>query len=210
MKRKLKFAEIPEKFKDMELSNFRADVYKLPKSKEAIREACNIVKVYMSNFEQQRLKGMGLYVFSKTKGSGKTRMIVSIANELIKNYQVKFAPSTSIIKEIKNTYDKNSLISESKLLEDLANVDILIIDDFGAEKITEWVNERFYSIVNERYINQKVTIYTSNERLAELQYDERITSRIKEKVYEIAFPEESVREHIAVSNNEEILKRILG
>ncbi len=209
MKRKLRFADIPEQFKDMTLSNFRADVYKEQKSKAEIKEACNIIKAYLNSFEEQKQNGMGLYLYSKVKGSGKTRMIASIANELVKNHQVKFAVSTSIISEIRNTWRKDSQYSESKLLNDLSTVDILIIDDFGTEKVVDWINDKYYHIINERYINKKVTMFTSNENLFTLQYDERITSRIKEKSYEISFPEESIRDHIAVSNNEEIIKRIL-
>ena len=94
------------------------------------------------------------------------------------------------------------------MLNDLSTVDILIIDDFGTEKISEWVNEKYYYIINERYIAKKVTIFTSNDSLSELSYNSRITNRILEKTLQLRFPEESVREHIAKQNNEDIAKRI--
>ena len=66
-----------------------------------------------------------------------------------------------------------------------------------------------YQIINERYINQKVTIYTSNDPLDKLSYDDLITNRIKERTYQIAFPEESVRDHIAERMQEEIIEKMI-
>ena len=80
-----------------------------------------------------------------------------------------------------------------------------MIDYFGTELITEWVGEKFYQIVNGRYINKKVTIFTSNHDLKTLNYDDRITSRIRERSYLVHYPEESVREFKAVE--EEMRRR---
>lgn len=208
-KQKLKFAEIPEHFREMKLENFSGSVYQNEASKSLIRNVCMTVKEYMENFKEFYDQGIGLYLYSNTRGSGKTRMAASIANRLLENkYRVKFAISTTIINEIKNTWNKDNEYTESKLLNDLSTVDILIIDDFGTEKISEWVNEKYYYIINERYIAKKVTIFTSNDSLSELSYNSRITNRILEKTLQLRFPEESVREHIAKQNNEDIAKRI--
>lgn len=120
-------------------------------------------------------------------------MITSIANELIqKKYQVKFATSTAILNEIKKTWN-NQAESESNLLDELSKVEVLCIDDFGIEKCVTWMNEKYYHIINERYINKKVTLYTSNYPLESLEYDERIKSRIMERNLQVAFPAESIR-----------------
>ena len=63
--------------------------------------------------------------------------------------------------------------------------------------------------INERYINRRVTIFTSNESLDSLRYDDRITNRIKERTYQIAFPEESVRDHIAERHQEEMIEKVM-
>jgi DNA replication protein DnaC len=209
---RLKFANIPESFKDMELKTFRTDVYRLKKSKEDINIVVGIIKAYLNELDTQKAQGMGLYIFSSTKGSGKTRLAASISNELLKKYnmQVKFAVSTAIINEIKKTWDKKSEYTESKLLYDLGNTEVLVIDDFGTEDIKGWINERFYSIINDRYINKKITIFTSNYALSDLKYDDRITNRIKERTYQLPFPEESVREYIAEKNNADMINKLGG
>lgn len=210
MSRRLSFAEIPEAFRDIELKTFRVDVYRIPESRQKITDACQIIKAYLDDFKNQKETGMGLYIWSKTKGSGKTRIAAGIANELLKEYPVKFSVSVTILQEIKNTWRKDAEYSENKLLDALSTTDILVIDDFGVEAPADWINNKFYQIINERYINRKVTIFTSNDPLETLQYDDRITNRIKERTYQVSFPEESVREYIAENNQNELLKKIGG
>ena len=123
-------------------------------------------------------------------------LITALANELINKHKryVKFATSLDILGEIRATYDKRSEETESRLLKDLADTEFLVIDDFGTERITDWVGDMFYQIINNRYINKKVTFFTSNSDLKTLKYDDRITNRIRERSYLVHFPEESVRE----------------
>lgn len=210
MDRRLRFAALPEALKDIDLKSFRASAYQKPESQEVCRAACRIIKIYLDAFEDMHEAGMGLYLWSRTKGSGKTRMAASIANELMrsKNKQVKFATSLSIIQEIKNTWGDKEKRNESRLLDALATTDILIIDDFGTEQPALWINDKFYQIVNERYIQRRVTILTSNYALDSLSYDDRITNRLKERTYQIAFPEESIRDRLSQDNNRSMIARL--
>ena len=203
MSRRLRFADIPEAFRGIDLKTFRVDVYRQPDSKKKVADACRIVKAYLGDFEHQREQGMGLFIWSRAKGSGKTRIAAGIANELMKSYAVKFAVSLTILQEIKNT-------CENQLLDALCTTDILVIDDFGVERPADWISDKLYQIINERYINKRVTIFTSNESLDTIQYDDRITNRIKERTYQIAFPEESVRDHIAEQHQEDMLQKLLN
>lgn len=210
MSRRLRFADIPEAFRGMDLRSFRMDVYRKQESKKMVSDACKIIKTYLDDFESQKDRGMGLYIWSRTKGSGKTRIAAGIANELMKRYTVKFAVSLTILQEIKNTWRRDAAGNESQLLDALSTTDILIIDDFGVEAPAAWINDKMYQIINERYINQKVTIFTSNDPLDKISYDDRITNRIKERTYQIAFPEESVRDHIAERMQEEIIEKMIA
>lgn len=174
-----------------------------------IKNAIKSVNYWLDNLDDMMKRGIGLYFHSNTKGSGKTRMAVSIANELLdRKIQVKFATSLQIINEIKSTWSHDSELNESKLLEQLSTTTVLIIDDFGTEQYKDWIGERFYSIINQRYVDNKVTIFTSNYNLKNIDYDERIVNRIKERTYQIPFPEESVREHIAEENRKELFDGI--
>lgn len=210
MRRRIHFAELPDVFANITLKSFSVSVYGSKESKEKARLACGVVKEYLTAYDDMRKQGLGLYIFSATKGSGKTRMAASVANELMHNHDtaVKFATSNRILSEIKRTYDRENDLSESRLLDALATVDVLIIDDFGTEKVTDWVREKFYEIINARYVNKKVMIFTSNESLRTLKYDDRITDRIKEVCYQVDFPEESVRKHISEKRMQDMMERV--
>lgn len=213
MQRRLAFASVPESFKGLRLDSFSLKAYKSDRSKETAKRAYDSVKAWLANFDEMQNRGMGLYLYSATKGSGKTRMAISVANELMyrRGIQVKFCTSLQILNEIKSSWDKDSKYAENTLLEHLSTTDVLVIDDFGVERGDKsWINDRFYQIINNRYVEKKITIFTSNSKLDLLNYDERITNRIKEFAYQIAFPEESVRDIIAMRNAAEMQRMING
>lgn len=207
---KLSFADIPQAFEGVRIENFDSSVYQTEQGQKRIRIVVNTVRYWLENLEKMKQEGIGLYINSGTKGSGKTRLAVSIANELIYEYgmSVKFATSMRIINEIKATWESGSEYTESDLLNQLSRAQVLIIDDFGTEQVKAWINEKFYSIINERYINKKITIFTSNYALSDLQCDERITNRIEEMTLPVVFPEESVRLLIANKNKRDMIEAI--
>lgn len=209
---RIRFASIPEMYKDVTLDNFKSSVYRQAESKKVISIVSQMIRAYLGKLQDHMDTGKGLYIYSHTKGSGKTRFAASIANELLKReIQTKFSTSSKIINEIRATWDKDKGgPSESDLLNALVSAEVLIIDDFGTEKIKDWINDKFYSIINERYNNKKVTFYTSNYEPSELPYDERIISRVKETSFIVQFPEECVRDLIADRDNEEMISQIGG
>ncbi len=91
-----------------------------------------------------------------------------------------FAPFSNMLREIRLAYSDKT-VSEKELLNKYVNVDVLLIDDFLTTKITDWVYDTLYYIINERYENLKTTIITSNFSLDEIEkilQDQRITRRI--------------------------------
>lgn len=207
--KRITFANIPDAFKGMMLDNFHNDIYRQDNSRRDINILLKAIRLYLEQIESHKATGKGLYIYSDVKGSGKTRMAASIANELMKNHdtRVKFATSSKIVQEIKNTFDKETRsCTQSELISALCTAEVLIIDDFGIEKISDFVNENFYNIINERYNNNKITIYTSNYSQQDLPYEDRIKSRVKEKTFILHFPEESVRDYIADKDNTDMIK----
>jgi DNA replication protein DnaC len=221
MKNKLKFAEIPEEFKELRIADF--DISKYSGGGRKIAE--NVKKIaiaYINNFPKMQEMGKGLYLYGEIKGSGKTRMAVSVGNALIRqhNQSVHFVTTINLINEIKDTFDrsnKNMVKSGdakeatfSKLLRAAKEVDVLILDDFGTEKPTSWVNEIFYSILNDRMTAKKITLFTSNCRVENLLHDHRLVNRIERMAIPIKFPNESVRSMLSRQENEEVMRILLG
>jgi len=197
MELKLQFACVPIKYKESRLKDFRLDYYR-GNDQQLIEKAVLCVKYYLSGKSNK-----SFYFYSKEKGSGKTMLMSILANELIEqNKQVKFATAPEILSEIKNTWNKNGEYTENKLITDIVNASILVIDDYGiSDKPSKWENDKFYEIINNRYIKNMPTFFTSNSSINDLNVDSRIKSRIAEMCIEVKFPEVSVRSIIGATKD---------
>lgn len=211
---KLKFASIPKEFEGHTVDNFKTDCYSSQGGRELALMAKTIAKKYVEQFSEIQESGKGLYFCSSVKGSGKTRLAVSIANDIIQEKMIsaKFATTIQILDQIKATWggaSKNEE-TEQKLIHDIVSVPVLVIDDIGVEGVKDWINERFYNILNGRMIEKKITIFTSNCKIEELKFDDRIINRIVKMALPVQFPNESIRTAIARKENSELLDRLLG
>lgn len=216
---RLKFATIPKEFEGQTVDNFLTDCYSTPQSRELAKLAKQLASRYVEQFQEIRETGKGFYFHSGVKGSGKTRLAVSIANDIITRYMIgaKFATTIQILDQIKSTWGEKPKergegepVSERRLIDDIISVPVLVIDDIGVERPKDWVNERFYNILNGRMIEKRITIFTSNYRISELQLDDRIVNRIEKMALPIEFPAESIRSAIARKENSDLLDRLLG
>ena len=127
-------------------------------------------------------------------GVGKTHLACSIANELMKNgIPIIYGTLINLLAELKNTYDVDNNISEMKIIKLYEKVDLLIIDDLGKEKPSEWGLEKLFTIINSRYENNLPVIITTNydqnsliNRLSingEIETAKSIISRLYEMCY---------------------------
>ncbi len=210
---RLRFLSMPKIYLGCGLKDFKLSVYQTEQGKKLANIACKSVKYWLDNLNVNMESGRGLYFYSRTKGSGKSFMAACIANELIvHNMRVKYATSMEILNEIKASWDDNYGRTETELLSALSEAEVLILDDFGVEQEDRkkgWIDERFFQVINKRYINKKVTIFTSNASVADLNYDDRVRNRILQIVFQIPFPEESVREQIGQNNQKELFKSVM-
>ena len=191
--RRAEFAAIPEIFANVTWEDFRTDVYSSGFTKSAAESALDNAKMWTENMPYNMSEGIGLYMYSRAKGSGKTMMACIIGNELMRQgYGVLFATTLDILDKIKETWNDGKE-KESDVLKKLITAPVLILDDIGVEGTKDWIRERFYKIINDRYVNKKPIIYTSNVDAQYLKIDSRISNRIEEVSYMIEFPNESLR-----------------
>ena len=176
---------MPFEFLNLTGSDFGWDKYQADVTKSK-----DIVNKYILRFPAFREKGMGLYICSGTKGSGKTMLSCCILNELTKRYagSVKFVNALDFLEMTKKGYR-----GEENEVQSLYDAKVLVIDDIGVQMSKEWVETVFYRLINDRYVNRKPTIYTSNIPIDRLKMDERITDRIESTTFIINLPEESIR-----------------
>ena len=208
---KLKCANIPAEFESLTVNSFNVTLYKKSESKVISQTAKTMVANYIKNFGKFQDLGKGLYFYSNTKGSGKTRLAVSLGNVLLKNLkqQVKFITCSDLLKEIKNTYNKDSKYSESQLVDSINKVNILIIDDIGVERPTPWVNEMLFNVLDNRMKYNKITIFTSNCNVEELEHDERLKSRLTKMCIPVKMPEEDIRKFLAYGENDSLQSMLM-
>ncbi len=147
-----------------------------------------IAKNFVKDYEEMKKENIGL-LFYGSVGSGKTYLACSIANALIEQYQisVKIRNFAEIINELQKSsfdFDKNAYI------ESLVNTSVLILDDLGIERDTSYAKEQVYNIVNNRYLKQKPTIFTTNLSYDTIQNckDSVEYQRIYSRIIEMCIP----------------------
>ncbi len=204
------FAKMPKEFADIRLDDYKINTAKVDDDSKKTVQAKRIAVAYIEKFKEMQTTGTGLYLHSNSKGSGKTMLAAIIGNELIEQgIAVRYATMADILSKIKNTFNDKTE-TESKLISELQEVELLILDDLGIEKVTEWGNEKVYSIINQRMITNKPVIVTSNTELEKLSYDERVRNRLLKMCLRVEMPEKSVRIAMAKKQNDNILNALLG
>ena len=108
-------------------------------------------------------EGLGL-LFSGDNGVGKTHLAVAVLRELVetKGASGQFWDFHELIREIKSSYDPETKTTELMVLEPVVEADVLLLDDLGAWKMTDWMNDTLFYILNSRYMAKRPTIITTN------------------------------------------------
>jgi DNA replication protein DnaC len=97
-------------------------------------------------------------------GVGKTHLAVAVLKQVIQTTGARgmFYDTRDLLRVIRSTYDSSIRTTEIQVLRPVMIADLLVLDDLGAEKTTEWVEETMNLIVNTRYNERRLTIFTSN------------------------------------------------
>jgi DNA replication protein DnaC len=152
------------------------DNFDVGKNGKAIKR----IKEYLQNKEWKY--GKGLYL-TGTVGCGKTHLAAAIVHELAKqNVYTLFIFVPDFLDEIRSAYGEKEQDEEREDPFELAREStILILDDLGTEKVTEWANEKLLQLINHRAGNNLATIITSNYTIDQIKdrLGERIASRIR-------------------------------
>lgn len=164
------------KFKGATFDNFS-----VTKSNERNLKLC---KRYATAFDAMLEKNQGLILWGNV-GTGKSFAAACIANYLLdRGVPVIMTSLVKLLELIQGGEEK-----ETDILARLNSAKLVIFDDLGAERNTDYALEKIYNIVDSRYRRQKPMIFTTNLTVAEMQEETDIRySRIYDRVFEVCYP----------------------
>ena len=174
---------VGRKFQEQNFENFNINL----ENEMAVKVAKAYTNKSIEKMQNDRL------IITGESGVGKTHLAASIANKLIENDKiVLMGRLTMLLDMIKETFRDNTK-SENELIELYSNVDMIIIDDLGTEKISQWALEKMYIIIQSRNENGLPIIITTRfdkhgliERFSQSQ-DGQLVDAIISKLYQMCY-----------------------
>ena len=186
IERKFSLDNLGERFQ-----NCRFDTFIL---KEGNRKAAEMARGYAVNFGDYG--GESLLIWGKP-GNGKSHLAAAVCHEIRAKGKIPvFQTMPELLERIRNTFNKKSHESEREIMDALRECDLLVLDDIGAEKVTDWVLDVLFRIIDGRYRNKKPTMFTTNFSPTDLLYrfmpdrptaeQEIAAKRIHDRVLEVS------------------------
>jgi len=179
---------IPRKYRGTSLDRPPiSDMARDPRASAAV----DAVRLYVGGIGERLDEGRGLWLMGDV-GTGKTTLAMLVSKAAVEaGRTVAIYSLPRLLARIRRTYDAEAgEQSYLEFFERLTSVDLLHVDDLGAEKRTDWVLEQLYAIVNERYETQRSIVVTTNlgEEDLKAQIGERTVSRLVEMCTDFMIP----------------------
>ncbi len=156
--RLLATAHIPERYQHCELENFKNDPE--DKSQKSIGAAKFLAGRFVEEYPTDKT---GLLLVGSV-GVGKTHLSVGIIKALVREKGINclFCDYRELLKSIQNSYNPSVQATEMEILRPVFEAEVLVLDELGAVRSTEWVFDTVNYILNSRYNENRTTIITTN------------------------------------------------
>ncbi|HFQ4953893.1 TPA: ATP-binding protein [Vibrio vulnificus] len=157
------------------------------------RQAFSVARRWVSEFLDGNQKN---FIFSGSTGTGKNHLACAMANALMKRkYTVLVITVAELMMKIRDKYNKESKVTESQFLKYLANVDLLVLDEVGVQRMNDHEAIMINTIIDSRYTNEKPTGVLTNLKSDDLTrvLGERVMERLLENCEWVGFTWDSYR-----------------
>jgi DNA replication protein DnaC len=157
--RLISMARIPTRHEACSLESFSLD---FPSANASLNLALQQARKFVEDYPLAT-QGRGL-LFVGTPGLGKTHLAVGILKALIQDRGANglFVDYRDLLKQVQNSYDRSSSTTELGILRPIFDAEVLVIDDLGASKPSDWVFDTVAHVLNSRYNDRLTTIITTN------------------------------------------------
>ena len=150
--------EIPKRFRDVAFE--RSPVKDILESMDPYLR--RHLRVFCEQIDEKLDAGEGLW-FQGSRGTGKTTLAMLISQHALRARRaVAIYTGPQLLTAIRTTYDDSSPHSYTELMERLRRVDLLHIEDLAVARTTEWVLEQLYTVVNDRYQDERTILFTAD------------------------------------------------
>lgn len=145
-------------------------------------------KSYVDNFDEMIKDNIGLLLYGSV-GSGKTYIACAIANRIIEKYEYT-AKMINLGQAINDLQKGGFDFDRNRYIDKITNPKLLILDDFGIERHSEYALEQIYNIINSRYEKNKPTIITTNINFKDIQREQEniMLGRLYSRIIEMCIP----------------------
>ena len=158
-------ARIPKRYEHCDFESYVTDLadgkFYSSQHAESLKRAKLFAQSFVRDYPGSDQAGL---LFMGNSGVGKTHLAIAAMKQAIKTTGVraKYYDTRGLLTQIRSTYNSLTKTAEMDIIRPVMEADLLILDDLGAERLTDWVEETMNVIVNSRYNAKLPTIFTSN------------------------------------------------
>jgi DNA replication protein DnaC len=184
---RLRAAQIPERYRNCKLENYIVHRDAPPSQ--------HLAKLRAIRFVEEWKSGSYGLLFIGRVGVGKTHLAAAILRSLVEDCGVRgiFCDFSDLLERIQATFSKANTDSAEDVLVPYRDAELLVLDELGARRPTDWVRDVLYGLINTRYNRQRITIVTSNYGdVAASPGDETLEGRVgalvRSRLHEMCVP----------------------
>ena len=177
---------IPPRYAGCTLDSFEAWEPGNPTISEALRKT----RAFVAGYPEVR-RGL---LYMGPVGIGKTHLAVSALGELVSRHALRglYVNFLELVQALQMSFDGGSRGRE-EIMSPVIDADVVVLDELGAGKLTPWVMDLLYHVVNSRYMKLRLTLVTTNysdhpKRAGEESLADRVGAPVRSRLFEMCDP----------------------